>query len=115
MTHEERLVWSVLRHHLGKARAITNRQLAQQTGLPDRIMRLAKEGLRVYVPIAFCAQGSYVIETEAEFEEAISMTSSYLVAFALEKRRLEQALQRKQTGDKNQLHLAFEEVSRETL
>lgn len=71
---EEQLVWDILQDHQGKERAITNRDLAAEAGMHERVVRTVLKTLTEEhrKPIgSLPGLGVFVIASRSELEEVV--------------------------------------------
>lgn len=75
LSAEEQLLWDVLQEHRGKDLAITNRELALQTGIQERVVRIALKALTEDhgKPIgSLPGLGVFVIDSRSELDEVLN-------------------------------------------
>lgn len=87
MTPEESLVWSIIHTHRGRGAVISAEQLAEQTGLSSRTVRLHISTLvETYgLPIGSAVKaptGYFVICNEEDFNESVGQLAHRITALA---------------------------------
>ena len=116
MTHHEEWVWSVLKEHIGKDKAIKRETLVGRAGLRDRQLRrviasLVDQHKKPIGSIYNNSGGGYFIIANSEESEAVCQPlHSHALAILLRESVLKK-LSVKELLKKYQAELSFEEVT----